>query len=108
MRRRRGTLRLAASGAPRGAACAVGEVHMKTRSGCRGETRRGLELKYRDVEYTVGQGFGRQLWKWGGALEGKALTGQAGAKLRRWQMPPARVTRAWAPINRKPHDFDPQ
>ena len=53
---------------------------MKTRSGCRGETRRGLKLKFRDVEYTVVQGFGRQLWKWGVALEGKALTGQAGTK----------------------------
>jgi hypothetical protein len=39
-----------------------------------------LELKYRDVEFTVVQGFGRQLWKWGVALEGKALTGQAGTK----------------------------
>ena len=39
-----------------------------------------MELKYRDVEFTVVQGFGRQLWKWGVALEGKALTGQAATK----------------------------
>jgi hypothetical protein len=39
-----------------------------------------LELKYRDVEYTVVQGIERQLWKWGFALEGKAVTGQAATK----------------------------
>jgi hypothetical protein len=39
-----------------------------------------LELKYRDVEYTVVQGIGRQLWKWGLALEGKVLRGQAATK----------------------------
>ena len=37
-------------------------------------------MKYRDVEFTVVQGLGRQLWKWGVALEGKALTGQAATK----------------------------
>jgi len=37
-------------------------------------------LKYRDVEYTVVQGIGRQLWKWGFALEGKAVTGQGATK----------------------------
>jgi hypothetical protein len=37
-------------------------------------------LKYRDVEYTVVQGIERQLWKWGFALEGKAVTGQAATK----------------------------
>jgi hypothetical protein len=42
--------------------------------------RKGLELKYRDVEYTVVQGIERQLWKWGFALEGKAVTGQAATK----------------------------
>jgi hypothetical protein len=39
-----------------------------------------LELKHRDVEYTVVQGIERQLWKWGFALEGKAVTGQAATK----------------------------
>jgi hypothetical protein len=39
-----------------------------------------MELKYRDVEYTVVQGIERQLWKWGFALEGKAVTGQAATK----------------------------
>jgi hypothetical protein len=37
-------------------------------------------LKYRDVEYTVVQGIGRQLWKWRFALEAKAVTGQAATK----------------------------
>jgi len=39
-----------------------------------------MALKYRDVEYTVVQGIGRQLWKWGLVLEGKAVTGQAATK----------------------------
>ena len=37
-------------------------------------------MDYRGVEYTVVQGIGRQLWKWGLAVEGKALTGQAATK----------------------------
>jgi hypothetical protein len=39
-----------------------------------------MALKYRDVEYNVVQGLGRQLWKWGFAFEGKARTGQAATK----------------------------
>jgi hypothetical protein len=38
------------------------------------------DMKYRDIEYTVVQGLGRQLWKWGFALETKAVTGQAATK----------------------------
>jgi hypothetical protein len=34
------------------------------------------DMKYRDIEYTVVQGLGRQLWKWRFALE----TGQAATK----------------------------
>jgi hypothetical protein len=37
-------------------------------------------MKYRDVEYTVVQGLGRQLWKWGLAIDGRAFTGQAATK----------------------------
>jgi hypothetical protein len=37
-------------------------------------------LKYRDVEYTVVQGLGRQLWEWGFVLEAKPVTGQAATK----------------------------
>ena len=37
-------------------------------------------MKYRDVEYTVAQGLGRQLWKWGFAMDSKAVTGQAATK----------------------------
>ena len=37
-------------------------------------------MRYRYVEYTVVQGIERQLWKWGFAFEGKALTGQAVTK----------------------------
>jgi hypothetical protein len=37
-------------------------------------------MNYRGVEYTVVQGIGRQIWKWGLAVEGKVLTGQAATK----------------------------
>ena len=39
-----------------------------------------MALKYREVEYTVVQGHGRQLWKWGFVFERKAVTGQAVTK----------------------------
>jgi hypothetical protein len=39
-----------------------------------------MALKYRDVEYTVLPGLGRQLWNWGFALEAKVLTGQSATK----------------------------
>jgi hypothetical protein len=39
-----------------------------------------LELKYRDVEYTVVQGIERQLWKWSFSFEGIFLRGQAATK----------------------------
>ena len=37
-------------------------------------------MNYKGVEYTVVQGLGRQLWKWGFAHEARALTGQAATK----------------------------
>jgi hypothetical protein len=37
-------------------------------------------MKHRDVEFTVIQGIGRHLWKWGFAWNGKAVTGQAATK----------------------------
>ena len=38
------------------------------------------DLKYRDVDYSVVQGVGRQLWRWGFESDGKALTGHAATK----------------------------
>jgi hypothetical protein len=37
-------------------------------------------MKHRNVEFSVVQGLGRQLWKWGFALNGRAVTGQAATK----------------------------
>jgi hypothetical protein len=34
-------------------------------------------MRYRDIEYTVVQGLGRQLWKWGFELGTKVVTGRA-------------------------------
>ena len=54
-------------------------------------------MKYRDVEYTIVQGIGRQLWKWGFALEGKALTGQAATKAAAVAEAERAIDRALAP-----------
>jgi hypothetical protein len=62
-----------------------------------GEAVRRLELKYRDVEYTVVQGIGRQLWKWGFALEGKGFTGQAATKAEAVAEAERAIDRALAP-----------
>lgn len=37
-------------------------------------------MRYRDAEFTVLQGPGRQLWKWSFSYEGTMLRGQAGTK----------------------------
>jgi hypothetical protein len=39
-----------------------------------------LELKYRDVEYTVVQGIEGQLWKWAISVDGIFIGGQAVTK----------------------------
>jgi hypothetical protein len=44
-------------------------------------TRGELELRYRDVDYTVVQGLGRNLWKWAAAVNGAALRGHAATRL---------------------------
>ena len=54
-------------------------------------------MKYRDIEYTVVQGFGRQLWEWGVALEGKRLTGQAATKAAAVAEAEGAIERALAP-----------
>jgi hypothetical protein len=56
-----------------------------------------LQLKYRDVEYTVVQGVGRQLWKWGFVLEMKAVTGQAATKAEAVREAERAIDRALAP-----------
>jgi hypothetical protein len=54
-------------------------------------------MKHRDVEITVVQGLGRQLWKWGFALEGKAITGQAATKAEAIAEAERAIDRALAP-----------
>ena len=36
-----------------------------------------MGMRYRDVDYTIVQGQGRQLWKWGFAVHSKPHTGEA-------------------------------
>lgn len=54
-------------------------------------------MKYRGVEYTVVQGIGRHLWKWGIALDGKAVTGQAATKAEAVAEAERAIDRALAP-----------
>ena len=54
-------------------------------------------MKHHDVEFTVVQGLGRQLWKWGFALEEKAITGQAATKAEAVREAMSAIDRALAP-----------
>jgi hypothetical protein len=38
-------------------------------------------MKYRDIEYAVVQGIGRQLWKWSASVGDVVITGQAYSKV---------------------------
>ena len=69
-------------------------------SGDAARAHRGLELKYRDVEYAVVQGLGRQLWKWAFVLEAKAVTGQAANKAEAVAEAERAIDRVLAPIVR--------
>jgi hypothetical protein len=37
-------------------------------------------LKYQDIEFTIVQGLGRELWKWSLTIEDVTLKGQAATK----------------------------
>ena len=59
-------------------------------------------MRYRDVEYTVVQGLGRQLWKWVFALDGKPTRGQAATKAEAVAEAERAIDRALAPKKLKP------
>jgi hypothetical protein len=40
----------------------------------------GAELKHRDIEFSIVQGLGRQLWQWSLIIKGLTLNGQAATK----------------------------
>jgi hypothetical protein len=42
--------------------------------------KRGLMMKYRDIEYTVLQGIDRGVWKWSASVTGVVIKGQAAIK----------------------------
>jgi hypothetical protein len=54
-------------------------------------------LKHRDIEYTVVQGIGRNIWKWDLEVEGKELTGQAATKAKAVENAERAIDRALAP-----------
>ena len=37
-------------------------------------------MRYRDIDYTIVQGLGREVWKWAVTVKGVALKGQAATK----------------------------
>jgi hypothetical protein len=39
-----------------------------------------VKLKYRDVDYTIAQGIGKQLWKWSVTIGGLTFEGHAASK----------------------------
>jgi hypothetical protein len=54
-------------------------------------------MKYRGIDYTVVQGLGLQLWKWGFALDRKASKGQAATKVQAVAEAKRAIDRALAP-----------
>jgi hypothetical protein len=54
-------------------------------------------MRYRDIEYTVVQGIGRQLWKWEVPFEAVLLKGQAATKSEAIAEAERAIDRALAP-----------
>ncbi len=54
-------------------------------------------MKYRDVEYTVVQGLGRQLWKWSVSFNETTVAGQAATKAEAVREAERAIDRALAP-----------
>jgi hypothetical protein len=46
----------------------------------RSPKRRGLQLKHRDVDYTIVQGVGRHIWKWSVSVRGIIVRGLTATK----------------------------
>ncbi|MBR1157439.1 hypothetical protein [Bradyrhizobium sp. JYMT SZCCT0428] len=58
-------------------------------------------MKYRDVEFTIVQGLGRQLWKWSASLRGTEMRGQAATKAEAVSEAERSIDRALASNNLK-------
>jgi len=54
-------------------------------------------LKYRDVDYTIAQGIGKQLWKWAVTISGLTFRGQAASKSQAITEAERAIDRALAP-----------
>jgi hypothetical protein len=54
-------------------------------------------MKHREVEFTVVQGLGRQLWKWSAALDEITIQGQAATKAEAIAEAERAIDRALAP-----------
>jgi hypothetical protein len=54
-------------------------------------------MKYRDIEYTVVQGLGRQLWKWSVSVADVVIRGQAATKSEAVAEAERAIDRALAP-----------
>jgi hypothetical protein len=58
---------------------------------------KGTARRYRDIEYTVVQGIGRQLWKWTVSFESIHLRGQGATKSEAIAEAERAIDRALAP-----------
>jgi hypothetical protein len=57
-----------------------------------------IDMKYRDVDYTVVQGIGRHIWKWSVAFDAsRPTTGQAATKAEAVSEAERAIDRALAP-----------
>jgi hypothetical protein len=55
------------------------------------------DMRYRDIEYTVAQGIGRQLWKWSVSFDANPVRGQAATKSEAVAEAERAIDRALAP-----------
>ena len=55
-------------------------------------------MKYREIEYSVVQGIGRQLWKWAISFDANQMAGQAATKAEAVAQAERAIDRALAPI----------
>jgi hypothetical protein len=56
-------------------------------------------LRHRDIDYTIVQGLGRQLWKWTVTINGMTVRGQAAIKSEAIADAERAIDRALAPKN---------
>lgn len=65
-------------------------------------------MKYRDIEYSVIQGIGRQMWKWSVSVVDMAITGRGATKSKAVAEAEHAIDRALAPKKLRLRPVPPQ